>query len=251
MYLNEVFNPMAIIVAYRKKGDVSSSREEDVYIECASIKNNKVGAFTPLSRKVAKDLGDALVGTSNISVGGLVPENVLYVSFNVTDVELMWYSEPQRMTLFYAPDLQIPNGEFPLPWLVWYVCGRQLFIHASKEKPGLKTALYKAPFHNTSYNGLVCMGSANHALAKKFQSFNKTIETVESAFYESIFTHTQDNKITIGNINQIHKRLIESKGEFDYSVLVKREKQTISSLLKIRKDEIEDDDDTSEESESE
>lgn len=239
MRLDEIFKPFCVLVGYRKREGrtywQSSLGPGDVYLEAASVTDNKVGPFAPLSKRIAKPLGEALISSSEIRIGGVVPRQLIYVSFNILHTNLMWWTPPGPQLLLYDRGLNIPSGEFDMPWMVWYLKGRNLYIYAALEQPGLLTELYKAPFHNTNKEGLVCMGTGYEALSRRFVSFENSIHVVERAFYDTVFTHAQDSRIIHGNLNEFHRLQIEEARPMDSTLLVRR-KETIQSILKLDTD---------------
>lgn len=234
MKLNSTYNPFCMLVVYREtvsSYQASNPSDDQTYIEMAEIKEGLIGAFAPLSRRVSQSLGESLVISSQERLGGIIPKRLLYVSFNILDTELIWYSEPMQRRLFYSKNLQIPSGKFNMPWMVWHLKDKNLYIYATMDRPAMDTKLYKAPFHNTSSDGSVCMGTAYNVLAEHFTSFTNSMESVEDAFCNTIFNSHRDDNIMTGNINTFHKNMIEGALPFDYSILKDTDK-TISNIIK-------------------
>jgi PRTRC genetic system protein B len=112
----------------------------------------------------------------------------------------------------------LTSGEYYIPNIVFLSDGKSITVYAIKKKDvfniGKDTQLYHAPFMNVYSGGNVCMGSAK---IKKFQNINEMIHSVERAFFDSTFTHTNHNNIVKGGIIECFNN---QKRSFDEKVLI-------------------------------
>lgn len=237
MKLTNVFAPKAIIVMYAVDKAGSTYRNahyeaDDVYFEFADIHDNKAGALTPLSDVAADTFGKALNAFANTQIGGFVPENMLYCGISQTKPNLMWYTPPQKKKLQYNIDekLDFKSSEIFIPGLIWHYRNENLYLYAVKEKPTMKTRLFKAPFGNIS-DGQVCLGAGTAVTSKEYDSFEKLMSLVEVAFWGTRFTHQSDNVLKDKkNLISVHKELNGTKKPFPLDVL-QGTRQTIKSLI--------------------
>jgi PRTRC genetic system protein B len=114
----------------------------------------------------------------------------------------------------------LKSGEYHIPNLVFCYDGNGLDVFAIKKKdvlnPSEKTKLYKAPFFNTYSDGSVCMGNAK---IKKTRDITELIHNVETAFFKSEFTHTNEDEIVKGNLIEAY-RIAEHKKSFQEDLLI-------------------------------
>jgi PRTRC genetic system protein B len=238
MKLINVFTPKAVIVMYAVSKEHSTYRNahyqgDDVYFEFAEVHNNKPGSFTPLSDTAADTFGKALNAFANTSIGGFLPENMIYCGLTQTKPNLMWYTPPQKKKLQYNihDKLDFKTSQIHVPWLVWHYKNEQLYIFATKEKPTIKTKLYKAPFGNIDETGLVCLGSGTRVTSKEYTSFEHLMGLVEVAFWGTRFTHQSDNVLkNRKNLITVHKSLDGTNKPFPLSLLAGT-RQTVKSLI--------------------
>jgi len=132
--------------------------------------------------------------------------------------------------LYFANSLNIPNGEYYVPGLVWRVRGESLrmFAYRAKRLSG-KTQLYSAPFFNvSSTDGGVCLGNAKLKYPENL-SFHNFIKYWEEKFFLSEFSHVLDSNPTKTNLVLV---LLNSKEAFDNAELIPVKKLKLKNLLK-------------------
>jgi PRTRC genetic system protein B len=116
-----------------------------------------------------------------------------------------WWVPAQRRALFFTTKdevLSSLNGKaFPQPPLVMFASRSQLYIWAMRDnqRPTAKTALYRAPYYNTSESGNVCLGST--VVPSVLEAAN--ITKYADAFFASAFTHASGKG-----------KLLEMKGSY-------------------------------------
>lgn len=234
MKATDVFIPSAAVILYSIKDNSAYStrfNDDDVYFEVAPIINGKMGAAIPLSKRYADKMSKALSKKSNTMVGGIVPEGVLSIIFKHENMSLTWYTGPQRRKLLFSKTLNISNGYANLPGLVWSIHDKQLKVAVMLEKPTMKSKVYKAPFHNISSAGVVCLGTGWKQLEAEFKTFTSTIKAAESAFFTTIFNEIQDQNIVHGNLNSIYKSIVNTDKPFPVKAFVDT-KTTLKDILK-------------------
>ena len=127
----------------------------------------------------------------------------------------MDYRRKQAEQLF--TDDKIKNGVYPVPKLLWKFYKGSLDIFAYKIEKG-KIVLYNAPFLNTSTHGDVCSGSIKY----DFNTFDylKIIQIIESKFYNSYFTHTNNDKLIKINLLDFYQNYLNAE-KFPNNLLIK------------------------------
>lgn len=252
MKLTDVYNPKVMLVVYSNYTGKShrSGSDNDVYIESAPIIKGKPAAMVPLSSRVAAELSLMLSSAASKSVGGFVPSNLIYTSFNGYTASLIWYTKPQKRKLLYDEHFKMGSVTITTPTLVWYYSNNELYLFAVKDdEPGQQTELYNAPFCNISTAGLVCLGSGTKVVKNRYNKFTELMESVEAAFWGTYFTsENHDRILEKGNLMSLHKELSKSKAPFPEEVLKPNSgKKFIKDLIDEKKNtavnDEEDDDD--------
>lgn len=113
-----------------------------------------------------------------------------------------WRPAGPAVLHFTMPALQEVSGKsFPLPPLLFVLKGGEVFVFALPKdaRPEPDTPLLAAPFPNRNANGWVCWGSGR-------RPSRKTPEAWEAAFFESAFSHLNDNPVQ-GNLVVLLKSL--------------------------------------------
>ena len=158
---------------------------------------------------------------SFMSFKSIIPENIL--SFDPIDGNVMFYTKPEMQTLFFSKDLNLdvkPTDKFKMPFLLWNYKNENLQIFALKRKPTKDTDdLYNAPFMNVSSNGSVCMGNVKYGQETKY--FEDLIDDIVFKFYNSIFTHTNNNNLLTINYLHFLKKYKNDKNVSYANLLVK------------------------------
>ena len=180
--------------------------EREYYLEAHEIKDGVMGAGMPLREETLEDLSKFLDKKvrDGAGIGGVVPAELLYCSWNEKQRVLVWYNAPRKRQMYFTKDLCIPDGEAWQPGLVYMYSNGQLCIYATvcNGRPDAETVLYRAPYHNCSGEGLVCLGSARVVKDKKLATFEEWMEYCETLFWNSEFSHLAgvDSPIE-GNLN--------------------------------------------------
>lgn len=209
--------------------------QSDVYVEYRPIANGNMGAGQPLdvdqlgrmvrcAEKYARDQ------TPHGSIGGIIPENLLYARTDIDNMRLVWWRKPEERRLFFNSGIGIPEGVMKVPGMVYSVSGGgTLSVYCYKgHKP--KGILYRAPFFNVYNNGRVCLGNAK-ADKPRSGTFGDWMTYWEKMFWQSEFASLISDNPVEGNLATITKKCIEGGMPFPMDVL-KRSNVKLGDLLK-------------------
>lgn len=226
-----LYHPAAALVVFIAQGGASP------YIEYYDMDGagNPVNPH-PLSVREAQSLAKALDTRGQSRKAFLRPEGILppcVLHINPSEQgNVLWYTKPQRQTIHFTENLNLPNGEISLPALVWKADRKRLRLFAlkGKAKPTIASPLCHAPFFNLYRNGEVCMGNVNVAI-REAASLEEFIMAWQGYFFGSYFSHHIDNHNPIaGNLIPLYKELMESGNPFPTDALVKTQ-LTLKDLL--------------------
>ena len=174
----------------------------------------------PLTVREAQSLAKALdtkeqSAKAFLRPEGLLPSYVLHIDPSQNG-SVLWYTKPQRQTLYFTENLNLENSEIHLPTLVWKADKKHLRIFAlkGKSKPNANSLLCHAPFFNLYQNGGVCMGNVDVRItsATTLEGF---ITAWQGYFFGSYFSHHIGGHHPLKeNLISIYKELIETGGDF-------------------------------------
>ena len=100
--------------------------------------------------------------------------------------------------MFFAGSLNIPDGIFHVPGVIYMVSGDRLDIFSYKgEKPVENSPLFLAPFFNVTGSS-VCLGNAT-LTPPEDMTFSKLLEYWEKRFWLSEFSHLGGNRNPTGS----------------------------------------------------
>ena len=190
--------PLAVLVAYNN------------YIEIASVQNKEIGAMSPLTKEALQKIVTLSMGDTSVKkIGGLVPTNVVFTSFSIADVIVVFKIKAHKRTIFITDD----SVEVNVPNLLMKVTNDKLNVYAYKG--GLKdnTKLFKAPFSNFTGNDEVCFGTIK---IKKSLVISEIIDNFTNAYWNSQFEMNKEKALTLiannwnkSNFELTFKELIE------------------------------------------
>lgn len=196
------FAPVQAVVVYKK--------DNEYYLETHDILHNGTEFAWCEGKPFAKEqlgqlatvLGDQTF--EPMQVRGLFPQNVLYFQQTFTGINLIWYLPPAKRQLYFK-GLKLASTTYHMPGLIFAVKNKSLYVYAlkGKKRPDVKTKIFKGPFHNTSNDGSVCLGTAGDAKQKKF--LQDEMARWEKRFFNSNFTHGSGNMAKGFNINLVLK----------------------------------------------
>lgn len=221
--LKEIYLPQKALLIHESVSDKSS-----VFVEAYDI--DEVGKpfnAHPLSVSEMSALADCLNASKDLSNNFLIsknifPENVLYINPLRLGCAI-WYTNPQKVQLYFKPETGAPCGMASVPGLIWKATKNELIIYAIKStgRPNGNTPLCYAPFFNIYKNGQVCMGTVDIEISKNC-CLEEFISQWESYFWNSYFSHLLDNHSPVKtNIVQLWREQINTNNPFPTEVLIK------------------------------
>lgn len=175
-------NPKFLLVFYK----TNDNETDSFYIEKHFISEGKVQEIHALTQHEMNQIGKVLWTQESEYVQGMVPNNVLHISYPKDKICLIWKTPAQLKQLYFSREITIPDGKYPIPELIWKYHDGELWIISSD---GKTDKVYRAPFGNINENFHVCMGSASKFIDQKFTDFETLMKTVEVSFFNSRFTH--------------------------------------------------------------
>lgn len=234
--INAVFKPKVALVVYENKGDY--------YIESHPMQlqhgRHVLGAGVPMTEEHIQDMVEFFKGKEGREsmIKGEVPDSVLYSDWGVERKTLVWYNPPVKRKMMFTKELAIPNGYAWQPGLVFAVDNNGLSVFAVKcnGRPASETVLFRAPYHNVSDDGAVCLGSAR-ITKPRVMNYTNILMHYSLLFWASEFSHLAGNDTPIkGNLNTYWKQAIKSGKPFDNSVLINGNKKKELMLKDLFKD---------------
>lgn len=131
---------------------------------------------------------------------GRIPENMLACNPRKGQEEYIWYNPPGKRQMFFHKDLNIQDGMFNLPGIVYHVRNGSMDVFAFKGKrPVETTPLFRAPFFNVTGSS-VCLGSSSLEKPQN-PTFLSLLEYWEKRFWLTEFSHLGGNvNPTVSNL---------------------------------------------------
>jgi PRTRC genetic system protein B len=222
--ITETMQPTSALIVYTYDEDY----RRNYYLELRSIdKNGLMGAGKPVSTKFIQSLIENFSAETSSVPHGEIPGNLLYA--DVRKEKYVWHSPPCRKLLYFNNDLNIPNGEYYLPGLVWILNKSALTMFAYRAKRLTPNArLYSAPFFNVNTgNGSVCLGNTKLELPEEM-TFRQFIKYWEDKFFLSEFTQILGSNPTQNNLVLVIKNSVT---RFDNDELLPVNKLKLKDLL--------------------
>ena len=81
---------------------------------------------------------------------GKIPANMLWCDTRKGHERYIWYNPPGKRQMFFAGSLNIPDGIFHVPGVIYKVSGDRLDIFSYKGKNRWKTARFSSPLSSMS-----------------------------------------------------------------------------------------------------
>ncbi|MBA3664011.1 MAG: PRTRC system protein B [Bacteroidetes bacterium] len=226
------FNPIQAVIVYKK--------DSTYYLETHDILRGEDKFLwqegRPFLKEQLKELSLSLGNSSftPMEVKGLMPDNILHLQQTFFNTNIAWYLPPSKRVLHFKKELKLATGTILLPGLIFCVSNKTLTVVSvkGKNKPTLKTKVFKAPFHNIHSYGKVCMGNTGENKSKNI--LQEEMLRWERRFFNSYFSHFLDEKVvTKGtNLQILFKNLMKSQKPFPENVLVPSSFKTVEKLLK-------------------
>ena len=170
-----------------------NGREDNIYIETHDVIGGKIADAKPLQEDTVRDLAVVLrKQTQMISRNAsLLPKNILYLDNSPSKEEIVWYTNPKQVWMYFRKDIKLESGKYPVPQLIWHYSKGRLFVLTTgtkKRRPTRKTILLRSPFHNVNEDCLVCMGSGRFNIGRR-DTIREVMREVEKVFYMTAFSH--------------------------------------------------------------
>ncbi len=183
--IHKIFKPKAALIAY----ECGEGYNKDYYLELHSInENGRMGAAVPVSydfmNALVENYSEDVCGTPH----GRMPENILLCDTRRGHERYVWWNAPRRRRMYFKESLNIADGEFGVPGVVYDAKSDGLAVYAFKGgRPGMDSELYRAPFFNVTFAN-VCLGNAPLNLPSD-PSFTDLVGCWERRFWMSEFSH--------------------------------------------------------------
>ena len=214
-FLSSTYKPSLALMIYQSG--------EDYYLESHNI--NEQGQLLegkPLKQETIQGMVDVFFDErkNQIQVGGYIPDNLL--SFDAKpggQYHMIWYRPAEIRYIHFAAPLRIPSGQVWVPAMIYQVDRKGFSVYAfrSNSRPNLKTKLFRAPFHNVSDNGNVCLGNAK-VNRPKVNTYTSLMKYWEDLFWLSEFSHLNGaSNPTKSDIGKVWKKLVTSKKKLKWS----------------------------------
>ena len=156
--LQEIMVPKAALIAYEyQEGHYASGSH---YLELRPInKKGRMEAGIPVTYEFMDSLVESYSDGNRRIPHGWLPPNMLWCDTRRGHESYVWYNPPGKRRMFFKNDLNIGDGMFHVPGVIYIIKNERMDIFAYKgKKPDGRTPLYLAPFgggKNPTRNNLV------------------------------------------------------------------------------------------------
>lgn len=185
--IQRILTPKAALIAYRC--DECRTNSTEYFLELRPIhKNGQMGAGMPVTYEFMNALMESYTEEMSGIPAGVLPENLLACNPRKGQEEYIWYNPPGKRQMFFHKQLNIPDGVFHVPGIIYHIRSERMDVYAFKgKKPTGKTPLYLAPFFNVTGSS-VCLGSCSLEKPQN-PSFLSLMEYWEKRFWLTEFVH--------------------------------------------------------------
>lgn len=122
--MQKMMVPKAAIIAY--KYEDKRNFDTRYFIELRPIrKSGQMGAGIPVTYEFMNTLLESYTEEMSGIPAGRVPENMLACNPRKGQEEYIWYNPPGKRQMFFHKDLNIQDGMFNLPGIVYHVKKRK------------------------------------------------------------------------------------------------------------------------------
>jgi len=219
-------HPTAAFIVYCC-GDEYNRKEH--YLEFRNIGNTgMMGAGKPVSLRYIQSLTESFSVKSTSIPHGEIPKMMWYA--DTREEKYIWHRPPCRKQMYFKKDLNVPNGTYSIPGLVWMVKREILYLFAyTAKRLTVNAQLYSAPFFNVNHDsGSVCLGNAKLKKPEDL-TFLNFLKYWEDKFFLSEFSHLLGSNPTKHNLVLVMKK---SVNVFDNEELIPVEKLKFKDLFK-------------------
>lgn len=186
-HIQQIMTPKAVLIAYECKMDNYSRGE--TYLELRPVNAaGRMGQGIPITYEFMNALLESYTEEMSGVPHGCIPSNMLWCDSRKGREKYIWYNPPQKRQMYFRKSLEIPDGVFDMPGILYIADRDRLDVFAFKgKKPNEDTKLFLAPYFNVSGSS-VCLGSSS--LEKPADpDFISLIEYWEKRFWLSEFSH--------------------------------------------------------------
>ena len=157
--LQQVMVPKAALIAYEYRENRYGNGMH--YLELHPINDRgRMEAAMPVTYEFMDSLVESYTDDRRNVPHGKIPANMLWCDTRKGHERYIWYNPPGKRQMFFAGSLNIPDGIFHVPGVIYKVSGDRLDIFSYKgEKPVENSPLFLAPFFNVTGSS-VCLGNA-------------------------------------------------------------------------------------------
>ena len=196
------------------------------------ITDGKVGQQLPFSKKTVKSIFNVLYKKEDekedYRFKSLIPSTLLFVNPNRNHPTFVWYSDAKTRFIEYSDESL--SGNYPTPKTLFkYHKGKLQVFALKKGTINGDSELYQAPYYNVYTNGGVCMGNVNYSI-EEFTYIEDTIQFLEQAFFQSVFTHSSSNNLLTLPFSEFLTKYKDTKQRFQDTLLVATE-STLNTIL--------------------
>lgn len=185
-----LMEPRVALIVYEHKGEYGDQKH---YTELRHIdQKGQMGVGMPVTYELMREISESFAGVNSTTPWGEIPSNMIYSDTRKGYEKYIWYNLPRKRLMFFSENLNIPDGEYYVPGVIYEATQSSLKIYAfTDDKPGPDTKLYNGPFFNTT-GGNVCLGSSNIRKPES-PSYQKFIKFWEDRFWMTKFSHLGSN----------------------------------------------------------
>lgn len=216
--LTQTYTPQMTIVVYK-----SNLGPAEYYLESHSLDDKgRLLEGKPLMQETIQSMIDLFFdeNQNKLKISGMIPEELLHFkALPGGYYDMVWYRPAEMRFIHFSPLLKIKSGKTWVPPMLYVVNRKHLSVYAlrSNARPKEATQLMRAPFHNVSDDGSVCLGSATVAIPKE-KSYSAFMKYWEDLFWLSEFTHLNGaSNPTVSNLSKVWTRFINSKCKLKWS----------------------------------
>jgi PRTRC genetic system protein B len=224
--LSQEYHPEAALIAYKNPERYSA----EYYLEMRKIdEQGCMGVGHPVSYDFINGLIGCFSEQFSKTPYGVLPKEMLFADSRKGFEKYIWKNPPCQRFMYFKESLNVPNGEYWLPGLIFMVKASSLQVFAVKSpNPAPDSPLYIAPFFNVSHQGNVCLGNGKLAPPENM-TFQNLIKYWEDLFFLTEFSHITGSNPTKNNLVLVVKA---SKERFDTSELIPCKKLKLKDLMK-------------------
>lgn len=148
--LQQVMVPKAALIAYEYRENRYGNGMH--YLELHPINDRgRMEAAVPVTYEFMNALVESYTDDRRNVPHGKIPANMLWCDTRKGHERYIWYNPPGKRRMFFAGSLNIPDGIFHVPGVIYKVSGDRLDIFSYKgEKPVENSPLFLAPFFNVT-----------------------------------------------------------------------------------------------------